>query len=127
MRQKYQGVRPPSVRSDTEFDPGAKFHVPSNVPYMRYFLAHILQFQFHRALAHTVGDRGPLHRASIYGSAEAGARIRAMLEMGASHEWPDALEALTGERRMDAQGLLDYFAPLQRWLDSQLVNTPKGW
>jgi peptidyl-dipeptidase A len=127
MTEKYQGVRAPVPRGEGEFDPGAKYHVPANVPYMRYFLAHILQFQFHRALAKTIGHTGPLHRASIYGSATAGERLRAMLAMGSRQEWPDALEALTGERRMDGQGLLDYFAPLQRWLDDQLRAAPKGW
>jgi peptidyl-dipeptidase A len=127
MTEQYQGVRAPAPRGDSEFDPGAKYHVPANVPYMRYFLAHILQFQFHRALARTMGHTGPLHRASIYGSKEAGRRLRAMLEMGARQEWPDALEAVTGERRMDGQGLLDYFAPLQRWLDDQVRAAPKGW
>jgi len=127
MSERYQGIRPPAPRGEEEFDPGAKFHVPANVPYMRYFLAHILQFQFHRALARAIGHRGPLHRASIYGSKEAGERLRTMLEMGSRNEWPDALEAVTGERRMDAQGLLDYFAPLQRWLEDQVRAGPKGW
>ena len=127
LREKYQGIRPPASRGDEEFDPGAKYHVPANVPYMRYFLAHILQFQFHRALARVVGGSGPLHRASIYGSAEAGHRLRTMLEMGMSRPWPDALEAITGDRRMDASGLLAYFAPLQRWLDEQNRGAPVGW
>jgi len=127
MTEKYQGIRPPSPRGEEEFDPGAKYHIPANVPYTRYFLAHILQFQFHRALARAIGHEGPLHRASIYGSKEAGERLRAMLEMGSRNEWPDALEAVTGERRMDAQGLLDYFAPLQRWLEDQLRAGPRGW
>jgi peptidyl-dipeptidase A len=119
LKERYQGVAPPSPRDETEFDAAAKYHVAANVPYMRYFLAAILQFQFHRALARAAGATGPLHRFSIYGSREAGRRIQAMMEMGSSKEWPDALEALTGERRMDAQGLLDYFAPLQKWLDAQ--------
>jgi peptidyl-dipeptidase A len=127
MRRHYQGVSPPSPRSDDEFDPGAKYHVPSNVPYMRYFLAHILQFQFHRALAREVGASGPLHRASIYGSKEAGRRLNATLELGQSREWPDALETLTGERRMDARGLLEYFAPLTAWLEKENRSTPVGW
>jgi peptidyl-dipeptidase A len=127
MRRRYQGVAPPRPRADEEFDPGAKFHVPANVPYMRYFLADILQFQFHRALAREVGASGPLHRASIYGSKEAGRRLAATLEMGSSREWPDALEALTGDRRMESQGLLEYFAPLQRWLDEQNRSSPVGW
>jgi len=127
MREQYQGIRPPHGRDDSEFDPGAKYHVPANVPYMRYFLAHILQFQFHRALARMVGGSGPLHRASIYGSKEAGERLESMLAMGMSREWPEALAALTGDRRMEAAGLLEYFAPLQRWLDEQNRGSPVGW
>jgi peptidyl-dipeptidase A len=127
MRRQYQGVAPPPGRDEKEFDPGAKYHVPANVPYMRYFLAHILQFQFHRALARALGASAPLHRFSVYGSEEAGRRLRAMLEMGQSREWPDALEALTGERRMDARGLLEYFEPLRRWLDQQYPDAPSGW
>ncbi|HEY1198983.1 MAG TPA: M2 family metallopeptidase [Thermoplasmata archaeon] len=127
MRRRYQGVAPPGPRGDEEFDPGAKFHVPANVPYMRYFLAHILQFQFHRALAQEAGVSGPLHRASIYGSKEAGRRLGATLEMGTSREWPEALETLTGDRRMDSRGLLEYFAPLQQWLDEQNRTSPVGW
>ncbi|MCI4373614.1 MAG: M2 family metallopeptidase, partial [Thermoplasmata archaeon] len=127
MSERYQGIRPPTPRGEEEFDPGAKYHVPSNVPYMRYFLAHILQFQFHRALAREIGFEGPLHRASIYGSKKVGERLGAMLAMGSRNAWPDALEAVTGERRMDAQGLLDYFAPLQRWLEDQIRSAPKGW
>lgn len=127
MRTRYQGVAPPAPRGEEEFDPGAKYHVPANVPYMRYFLAHILQFQFHRALVKDAGATGPLHRASIYGSRDAGRRLSAMLQLGQSREWPDALEALTGERRMDAAGLLEYFAPLQRWLDEQNRDQPSGW
>jgi peptidyl-dipeptidase A len=127
MREKYQGVAPPPGRGEEEFDPGAKFHVPANTPYMRYFLAHILQFQFHRALARAVSASGPLHRVSVYGSLEAGRRLRSMLEMGQSREWRDALEVVTGERRMSARGLLEYFAPLQRWLDEQDPSVPSGW
>jgi len=127
MRRRYQGIAPPGPRGTGEFDPGAKFHVSANVPYMRYFLADILQFQFHRALAREAGASGPLHRASIYGSKDAGRRIAETLAMGTSHEWPDALEALTGDRKMESKGLLDYFLPLQRWLDEQNRSTPVGW
>ncbi len=126
-RRRYQGVAPPHERTEAEFDPGAKYHVPANVPYMRYFLAHILQFQFHRALAREMGATGPLHRTSIYGSLAAGRRLRAMLEMGQSEEWPTALEAIAGERTMSARGLLEYFAPLRRWLDEQNRDGPTGW
>lgn len=126
-RLKYQGVAPPSPRGEEFFDPGAKYHVPANYSYTRYFLAHILQFQFHRELAKIAGCRTPLHRCSIYGSKEAGARLDAMLRMGQSRPWPDALEALTGSRQMDATALADYFAPLQAWLDEQIKGRPVGW
>jgi peptidyl-dipeptidase A len=119
LRLKYQGVAPPVERSEADFDPAAKYHVAANVPYMRYFLADILQFQFHRALAKVAGCTAPLNRCSIYDSKEAGDRLNKMLSMGASRPWPDALEALTGQRQMDATAIIDYFAPLQKWLDEQ--------
>jgi peptidyl-dipeptidase A len=127
LRAKYQGVAPPSPRSQNDFDPAAKYHVAANVPYTRYFLAHILQFQFHRALCRIAGETGPLNRCSIYGSKPAGERLQKMLAMGQSRPWPDALEALTGERRMDATAIRDYFAPLQKWLDAQNRGVPSGW
>jgi peptidyl-dipeptidase A len=127
LRLKYQGVAAPAPRSEEDFDPGAKYHVPANVPYTRYFLAEILQFQFHRALAKTAGCTEPLNRCSIYENQEAGARLAKMLEMGASRPWPDALEALTGQRQMDATAIRDYFAPLEKWLKEQNQSKPVGW
>ncbi|HXE79709.1 MAG TPA: M2 family metallopeptidase [Vicinamibacterales bacterium] len=127
LRRRYQGIAPPVPRTEEHFDPGAKYHVPANYPYTRYFLARILQFQFHRALCEAAGRKGPLHRCSIYGSREAGERLRRMLAMGASRPWPDALEALTGQRRVDATAMLDYFAPLKKWLDEQNKGEKVGW
>ncbi|RLV60612.1 peptidase M2 family protein [Parashewanella curva] len=129
LREKYQGIRPPVARDESDFDPGAKYHVPGNVPYTRYFLAHILQFQFHKALCDIAGDKGPVNRCSIYGNKAAGEKLNKMLEMGASKPWPDALEVVTGKRDMDAQAVLDYFAPLKVWLDKQnkMQNNQCGW
>jgi peptidyl-dipeptidase A len=127
LKLKYQGVAPPSPRGEEFFDPGAKYHVPDNTPYTRYFLADILQFQFHRALAKTAGCALTLNRCSIYESRAAGQKLNAMLSMGLSRPWPDALEALTGSRQMDATAILDYFAPLSKWLDDQLQGRPGGW
>ncbi len=127
LREKYQGIAPPVARSEQDFDPGAKYHVPANVPYTRYFLAHILQFQFHRGLAKAAGCETDLHRCSIYESEAAGAKLAAMLEMGQSRPWPDALEAIDGRREMDATAILDYFKPLQAWLDEQNQGQPVGW
>ena len=127
LRTEYQGIRAPVPRSEADFDPGAKYHIPSNTSYTRYFLAHILQFQFHRALCEVAGVEGPLHRCSIFGSLEAGERLNAMLEMGASRPWPDALEVVTGQRDMDATAILDYFAPLRSWLDEQNAGRSCGW
>ena len=127
LRRAYQGVRAPVPRSEADFDPGAKYHVPANVSYTRYFLAHILQFQFHRALCAVAGREGPLHQCSIFGSAEAGRQLRTTLELGASRPWPDALELLTGSRELDSSALVDYFAPLQAWLDEQNAGRSCGW
>jgi peptidyl-dipeptidase A len=127
LRQKYQGIAPSSPRGEEFFDPGAKYHVPDNTPYARYFLAAILQFQFHRALSKAAGCTMPLHRCSIYESRVAGDKLNAMLKMGLSKPWPDALEALTGSRQMDATAILDYFAPLKTYLDDQLKGKPVGW
>ena len=119
LREKYQGVAPPVPRTEQDFDPGAKYHVPANTPYARYFLAAILQFQFHRALCREAGFSGPLYQCSIYGNKAAGEKLKAMLAMGTSRPWPEALKAMTGEDKMDATAIIDYFAPLKTWLDEQ--------
>jgi len=127
LRTRYQGIAPPVERSEADFDPGAKYHVASNTPYTRYFLARILQFQFHRALCEAAGIKGPLHRCSIYKNQAAGQRLNKMLSMGKSRPWPDALQAISGQRQMDATAILDYFAPLKKWLDEQTQGEKKGW
>jgi peptidyl-dipeptidase A len=127
LKAKYQGVAPPVERSEEDFDPGAKYHIASNTPYVRYFMARILQFQFHRALCQAAGIQGPLHRCSIYKNKAAGERLNKMLSMGKSKPWPDALEAISGQRQMDATAILDYFAPLKKWLDEQNQGEKPGW
>jgi peptidyl-dipeptidase A len=127
LRLKYQGVVPPVERSEADFDPGAKYHVAGNVPYMRYFLADIYEFQFYRAMCRESGYKGPLNRCTFFGSKAAGARLNKMLEMGQSKPWPDAMEALTGQREADASALIEYFAPLKKWLDEQNKGMKTGW
>ena len=127
LKRKYQGVAPVTARGEEDFDPAAKYHVAANVPYTRYFLAHILQFQFHRALARQSGCTAPLHRCSVYDNKEAGKRLNAMLEMGQSQPWQEALFTLTGSRKMDATAMLEYFAPLKAWLDEQNKGKAVGW
>ena len=119
LREKYQGVTAPVPRTEQDFDAGAKYHVPANTPYARYFLAAILQFQFHRALCREAGFKGPLYQCSIYGNKQAGEKLKSMLAMGLSKPWPEALKAMTGEDKMDATAIIDYFAPLKQWLDEQ--------
>ncbi|NEX93385.1 M2 family metallopeptidase, partial [Caulobacter sp. 17J65-9] len=127
MMLKYQGLVPPGPRPADAFDPGAKYHVPGNVPYTRYFLSHIYQFQFQRAACKQAGWTGPLHRCSIYGNKEVGARFNAMMEMGQSQPWQDAMAAFTGEHGNDASAVADYFAPLNVWLTEQNKNEKCGW
>jgi len=121
LRAKYQGVVPPVERTEADFDPGAKNHIPTNVPYARYFLARIYQFQFFKAMCDASGYKGPLNRCTFYGSKEAGAKLRTMLEAGQSQPWQMTLKEMTGEDHLDAQPMLDYFAPLYAWLKAQNV------
>jgi len=127
LREKYQGLKPPSERPGDAFDPGAKYHIPGNTPYMRYFLAHILQFQFHKAACDQAGFEGPLHRCSVYGNKEVGEKFNAMMELGASKPWPDALEAFTGTRDMDGSAILEYFAPVMTYLQEENKDRTCGW
>jgi peptidyl-dipeptidase A len=127
MRTRYQGITPPIERTEADFDPGAKYHVPGNVSYTRYFLARILQFQFQRELCAAAGHEGELQACSIYGSEEAGARLQAMLEVGSSDPWQDTLEKLTGTREMDATAIIDYFEPLMGYLKEQNEGRSCGW
>jgi peptidyl-dipeptidase A len=127
LRTGYQGIAPPAPRSEAHFDPGAKYHVPGNVPYTRYFLAFIYQFQFHRALCRAAGHTGPLYKCSIHGSAAAGDKLKSLLAMGASKPWQQALEAMSGERAGDANALMEYFAPLRSWLQNEVKDETCGW
>ncbi|MBW8841915.1 MAG: M2 family metallopeptidase [Sphingomonadales bacterium] len=127
LRLQYQGIAPPVARDASRFDAGAKYHIPANTPYMRYFLARLLQFQFYQAACKQAGWTGPLHRCSFYGNKDVGAKLQKMLEMGQSKPWPDALQAFTGSREISGQALVDYFAPLKKWLDEQNKGKPSGW
>jgi peptidyl-dipeptidase A len=127
LREQYQGVKPPTERPEDYFDAGGKYHIPGNVSYTRYFIAHILQFQFHKAACEMSGWQGPLHRCSIYGSKEVGSKFNDMLEVGASKPWPEALEAFTGTRNMDGSAVVEYYAPLLAWLKEQNKERSCGW
>ncbi len=127
LRKRYQGVSAPVSRSEADFDPGAKYHVPGNTPYTRYFLARILQFQLHRGLCKAAGFTGPLYECSIYGNKAAGDKLHAMLALGASKPWPEALEVATGEKAMDASAIMEFYAPLYDWLKKQNEKQVCGW
>jgi peptidyl-dipeptidase A len=127
LRQQYQGIAPPVARTEADFDPGAKYHVPGNTPYTRYFLSFIIQFQFQKALCDASGFKGPLYECSIFGSKEAGQKFAAMLSKGASQPWQDTMYELTGTRQMDGSAILEYFQPLQGWLKQQNKGKTCGW
>ncbi|KAL8175812.1 UNVERIFIED_CONTAM: hypothetical protein K2H54_008788 [Gekko kuhli] len=129
LRTKYQGICPPVARNETQFDPGAKYHIPGNTPYIRYFVSFILQFQFHKALCQAANHTGPLHTCDIYQSREAGRKLSEALRAGSSQRWQDILQQLTGTDQMDATALLDYFRPVTEWLKQQngRMNETLGW
>lgn len=127
LRTRYQGIEAPVARSENDFDAGAKYHIPANVPYTRYFLAHILQFQFHKALCDAAGFEGPLYECSIYNSKEAGEKLQKLLTAGASRPWQDVLEEAIGTREMDGTAVVEYFAPLTAWLEKENKGQACGW
>ena len=127
LRLQYQGIKPPVARDETKFDAGAKYHIPATVPYTRYFLARVLQFQFYKAACDQAGWKGPLHRCSFYDNKAVGQKLNTMLAMGQSKPWPDALQVMTGSRQMSGKALVEYFAPLKTWLDQQNKGKPTGW
>ena len=126
-RLELQGIVPPGERPADAFDPGAKYHIPGNTPYLRYFLSYVMQFQFHKAACEQAGWEGPLHRCSIYNNKEVGERFNAMMEMGASKPWPDALESFTGTREMDGSAIVEYFDPLMVYLKQENADQSCGW
>jgi peptidyl-dipeptidase A len=127
LREQYQGVAPPTNRTEADFDPGAKYHIPDNTPYARYFLARIYQFQFYKGMCQAAGYEGPLNRCSVYDSKPAGTRLNAMLQLGASKPWPDAMQILTGEHGSDAAPMIEYFKPLLDWLKQQNAGKTLEW
>lgn len=127
LRKEYQGISSPVSRDKDAFDPGAKYHIPANTPYTRYYLARILQYQFHESLCKQIGHEGPLHECSIYNNELAGERLRAMLSLGQSKDWQTALEALTGSRELSGKSLLNYYQPLKEWLDEKNADRACGW
>ncbi|WAR05486.1 ACE-like protein, partial [Mya arenaria] len=127
LRCEYQGVSPPVGRGDDDFDPGAKYHIPANVPYIRYFVSYVVQFQFHEALCDAANHSGPLHTCDIYNSQAAGDALMSVLKLGSSRPWPDAMQMITGRRTMDAGAILEYFRPLITWLEQETRNERPGW
>ena len=127
MRESYQGIAPPSYRSEEYFDPGAKYHIPGNTPYTRYYLARIMQYQFHESLCNDIGFTGPLHECSIYGDKSAGEKIISTMAMGQSAPWQDAFEKLTGTRKISGKSVMNYYKPLKEWLDNKNKNRTCGW
>ncbi len=127
LREKYQGITSPMPRGEEYFDPGAKYHIPGNTPYTRYYLAKIMQYQFHEALCNEMDFEGPLHECSIYNNPEVGIKIRNMLALGQSKPWQDAFEALTGDRVLSGRSILNYYKPLQDWLEEENKGRSCGW
>jgi len=127
LKARYQGVKPPVKRDESAFDPAAKYHVPANTPYTRYFLAHILQFQMHRELCRQAGHTGPLHTCSIFNNPQAGAKFWGMLSKGSSQPWQQTMKEFSGSAQMDASAIIDYFAPLSAWLEKQNAGQKCGW
>ena len=127
LKRRYQGIVAPVPRDESNFDPGTFYHIPNNVPYIRYYLASLLQYQFHHSLCRIAGHKGPLNQCTIFGNATAGAKFKRMLAVGASQPWQETLRELTGSRQIDASPIIRYFEPLKAWLDVQNSGRKCGW
>jgi peptidyl-dipeptidase A len=127
LRESYQGVKAPIARDYDAFDPGAKYHIPGNTPYTRYYLARIMQYQFHESLCNDIGFDGPLHECTIYNNPEAGEKLKSMLALGSSVPWQDAFEELTGVRELSGESIINYYSPLKEWLDEKNEGRQCGW
>lgn len=127
LRNSYQGIAPPSKRKTDSFDPGAKYHIPANTPYTRYYLARIMQYQFHEALCQSAGFEGPLHECSIYGNKEAGNKIISTMALGKSVPWQEAFKEITGTEKLSGESIMNYYKPLKKWLDEQNKERLCGW
>ena len=127
MRNYYQGISAPDIRSSESFDPGAKYHIPANTPYTRYYLARIMQYQFHEVLCNSSGFDGLLHECSIYGNTDAGDKIISTMALGNSVPWQNAFEEITGTQELSGQSIINYYKPLKDWLDIQNENRSCGW
>ncbi|XP_071562887.1 angiotensin-converting enzyme-like [Temnothorax nylanderi] len=136
LAEEYQGIEPPVDRTEEDFDPGSKYHIIADVEYIRYYVSFVIQFQFHKALCTKAKEYDPnnpdtklLSQCDIYGNKDAGNLLKSMLELGSSKPWPDAMEKISGQRQMDAAGLLEYFKPLTDWLikENKKTNEYIGW
>ncbi|KAH9396896.1 hypothetical protein TYRP_003196 [Tyrophagus putrescentiae] len=133
-RLQYQGLSPPVAdrkRNERDFDPGAKYHIPAGVEYVRYFASHVLQFQFYERMCKTVAGitEQNLYTCDFDGNKEAGAALMAMLAQGSSRSWPDILESFIGSRTMSLGSLNKYFKPLNDYLDKFIADKgiKVGW
>lgn len=111
------GVKAPVERTEEDFEAGAMYHIIVTYPFIGYYIRTIIQFQFYQSLCQAANHTGPLHKCDFYRSTEAGEKLAAMLSMGRSKPWPEAMEALTGQREMKADAILEYFQPLMEWLE----------
>ncbi|XP_052286831.1 angiotensin-converting enzyme-like [Dreissena polymorpha] len=126
---QYQGLVSSVPRSEKDFDPGSKYHIPSDSPYICYFISFISQFQFYEAMCEAAGHQGPLYNCDFYQSVEAGNKLKALLQLGKSKPWPTAMEALTGSKEIHSSAILKYFKPLYDWLvaENARLKNPVGW
>uniref|UniRef100_A0A8C4RH50 Angiotensin-converting enzyme n=1 Tax=Erpetoichthys calabaricus TaxID=27687 RepID=A0A8C4RH50_ERPCA len=129
MKRNLVGVAEPVPHDETYCDPPTLFHVSNDYSFIRYFTRTIYQFQFQKALCEEANHSGPLYKCDITNSTAAGLKLKNMLELGKSKPWTEALQRITGETRMNATALLDYFRPLEDWLkkDNELNNRYVGW
>ncbi|KAI4468733.1 angiotensin-converting enzyme [Holotrichia oblita] len=120
LRLLYQGIVPPIARNEGHLDAVAKRHIPADLPYMKYYVALLLEFQIFDALCGAMGHTAQLHTCDIYRSREAGRILTDIMQAGKAKHWKDVLRTLrTKTNGLSAEPLLKYFQPLLAWLKVQ--------
>jgi len=125
-KKENQGIEPPSPRGEEYCDPASKTHINDDpAQYYDYAIATVLKYQLHDHIARKILKQDP-RSANYYGSKEVGDFLKSILKQGATRPWREVLREATGED-LSTKALLEYFRPLQEWLEKENAGRKIGW
>jgi peptidyl-dipeptidase A len=125
---EFQGVEPPSNRNgmNDHCDACSKTHI-NDLPaqYYNYALSTVIKYQMHDHICKKILKQDP-HSCNYYGHKEVGDFLKSIMKQGALRPWRDVLKEATGEP-LSTRALVEYFKPLDPWLDQELKGQAVGW